>query len=281
MRFQVFLAVFFLGCTGVRTTTPPANPEPTPAPISAQPSSPISKSNTWTFHYTPGAVSYRITRKAVIENADSATEQRTSTNLTHEVVTLASGDSTINAAAVIDTFSTAVEPGPALPMQVPTQISASLTAKALTIYSSDTSCSPTSSILATDLNNLLVPFPSPLNLGMVWRDTVDVKGCQAGIIMSARVTRSFMVTGEVPGDTRPLVAITRTDSAELNGEGGLEQHRVSTHADGTGTARYYLNTETGQVIHLVLNQILTFDILAEAKRQRLKQETTEDFTIVP
>jgi hypothetical protein len=236
--------------------------------------------NTWTFRYTPGVVSYRITRKAVIGNADSATEQRTSTNVTHEVVTLTSSDSALDAAAVIDTFSTVVEAGPALPMQVPTQMSASLTAKALTIYT-DTSCSPTSSLLATDLNNLLVPFPSPLNLGMAWRDTVDVKGCQAGIIMSARVTRSFTVTGEVPGDTRPLVAITRSDSAELNGEGGLEQHRVSTHADGTGTAMYYLNTETGKVIHLVLNQILTFDILAEAKRQRLKQETTEDFTIVP
>lgn len=99
--------------------------------------------------------------------------------------------------------------------------------------------------------------------------------------MTSNVTRSFVVTGEVPGDTRPLVAVTRIDSAEFQGEGGLEQHRVSIHANGTGTALYYLNTETGQVIHLSVNQILTFDITTQEKRQQLRQETVEDFEIIP
>lgn len=99
--------------------------------------------------------------------------------------------------------------------------------------------------------------------------------------MTSHVTRLFRVTGEIPGDGDPVLTVTRADSAELLGTGGLEQHRVSVHAIGTGTATYYLNTQTGQVVHLVLNQVLVFDLSAEAKQQSLKQETTEDFAIAP
>ncbi|MGH7604826.1 MAG: hypothetical protein ACRENK_12630 [Gemmatimonadaceae bacterium] len=99
--------------------------------------------------------------------------------------------------------------------------------------------------------------------------------------MSSHVTRLFTVTGQAPRDVHSLVAVTRVDSADLQGEGGLEQHRVSLRANGTGTATYYLNTETGQVIHLSISQILTFDIITQAKRQEFKQETVEDFAIVP
>ncbi len=282
MRGRVFLAVFFLGCTGRRIPTSPAIPEPVPAPVSTSPSSPTSKPSTWAFHYTPGAASYRITRRATVENADSASQQRVSNNLTHEVVTLETTDSALDAAAVVDTFTTITDnPGPPSLIQVPTQISASLTARALVIKSFGESCSPTNSILAADLYSLLVPFPYPLTVGMAWRDTIDIKGCQAGIPMSSHVTRLFTVTGQAPRDVHSLVAVTRVDSADLQGEGGLEQHRVSLRANGTGTATYYLNTETGQVIHLSISQILTFDIITQAKRQEFKQETVEDFAIVP
>lgn len=279
---RVFLGIALLGCASNRTVPAPTLPTPVPAPSSASPTLPNSRPSTWSFTYAPGTANYTVTRKATIESVDSVRERKISTNLTHEIITLQPRDSVIDAVAVVDTFTITMDNGsPTSLIQAPIQASASLRSKALAVNDSSDSCSQAKSVVTTDLYNVLVPFPSPLTIGAVWKDTVNVKGCQAGVTMTSNVTRSFVVTGEVPGDTRPLVAVTRIDSAEFQGEGGLEQHRVSIHANGTGTALYYLNTETGQVIHLSVNQILTFDITTQEKRQQLRQETVEDFEIIP
>jgi hypothetical protein len=232
-------------------------------------------------------VIYHISRSAAIESSDpdSIHHREISTNVTHELLTLEQADQVIGFTAVVDTFATTTQGqiGPVQSVQLPVQISGSLTDSALT-FNSDTAthkCSSTYSMLSTDLHNLLVVFPKQLSGGEGWKDSVDVKGCQAGVPTSAHTTRSYVVSGEVSFEGHPTVLVLRADTIHAIGEGGLQQHRVSIDAIGTGTALYYLDTVTGRIIHLTVDQVLNLGVSASARQFRFKQDSKQDFRIVP
>jgi hypothetical protein len=201
------------------------------------------------------------------------------------VLSLDSTDQGTNFTVVVDTFATTTQGliGPVQPIQLPVHSSGSLTDSTVTINNQPETeqCNTVSSMLVTDLHNLLVPFPRQLSSGATWRDSTDIKGCQAGVPTSAHTSRSFVVSGESSYEGRPVLLIVRADTTRAQGEGGLRQHRVSIDATGTGTAVYYLDMTTGRIVHLTVDQILNLSLGTLTGRFQFKQDSKQDFRIVP
>jgi hypothetical protein len=286
-EYWCLLFSFALGCGGARS---PQAGTPSPIPPSlptSQPTTPVAASGARTFKYAPGTVTYRISRSAAIESGgpDSIRHREISTNATHVVLSLDSTDQGTNFTVVVDTFATTTQGliGPVQPIQLPIHSSGSFTDSTVTINNQpDTEqCNTASSMLVTDLHNLLVPFPGQLSSGVAWKDSTDIKGCQAGVPTSAHTSRSFVVSGETSYEGRPVLTIVRVDTTRAQGEGGLRQHRVSIDATGTGTAVYYLDMTTGRIIHLTVDQILNLNLGTLTGRSQFKQDSKQDYRIVP
>lgn len=276
-----FLYCFLVACTA--STVPPSGQ---PAPL---PSLPIllpipSASGPWTFNYATGPVSYEISRSATIESqSDSLAHRELSTNVTHESLMLGQTGDTIHFTAVVDTFSTTTQGiiGVVQPVMLPVQLSGLLERDSLLITSDSIAnkCNPVSSVLATDLRNLLVPFPAQLTQGSSWRDSVELSGCQANIPTTARTTRSYTVAGETSYLGLPVVMVQRTDTIQAHGDGAQQQHRVILDASGSGSAVYYLSLKDGQIMHLTTEQELNLTITASGKINRFKQGSKQDFSL--
>ena len=285
--YWYLLSGFAVACGGARSS-PPAAPSPLPSSPVSQPAAPVTPAaGASSFKYASGTVRYRISRSAVIEStsADSQSHREISTNITNELLTLEPVDRAINFTALIDTSTTTTQGliGAVQSAQLPVQISGSFTDSSLTINTEPAAgkCSTVSSLLATDLHNLLIAFPERLSTGGGWKDSTDVQGCQAGILTSAHTTRLYIVSGDASYEGRPVLVIQRTDTTRAKGDGGLQQHRVSIDAMGTGTALYYLDTATGRVVRLTIDQLLDLSVTASAKRSQFKQTSKQEFQIVP
>jgi hypothetical protein len=286
-KYWCLLFSFTLGCGGARGPRPDT-PSPTPVSLPApQPTASVAPtSGSRSFKYAPGMVTYRISRSAAIESTgpDSIRHREISTNVTHEALTLDSTDRGTNFTVVVDTFATTTQGliGPVQPIQLPIRSSGSLTDTTVTINQAESEqCNTISSMLVTDLHNLLVPFPGQLSSGVAWKDSTDIKGCQGGIPTSAHTTRSFVVSGESSYEGRPVLLIVRADTTRAQGEGGLRQHRVSIDATGTGTAVYSLDMTTSRILHLTVDQILNLSLATLTGRFQFKQDSKQDFRIVP
>jgi hypothetical protein len=282
------LSGFAVACSGGARNSPPGVPSPLPtSPVAQAPASVAPTVEVSSFKYASGAVRYRISRSAAIENTgpDLQTHREISTNITNEVLTLDPRDQTTNFTALIDTSATTTQGliGSAQSVTLPIQLSGSLTSGTLIINAEPAhrNCDAVTSMLMTDLHNLLIAFPERLSTGVNWTDSADVQGCQAGIPTSAHSTRSYIVSGSASYEGRPVLVILRTDTTRAKGEGGLQQHRVSIDAAGTGTAIYYLDTATGQVVRLAVDQTLDLGITASATRSQFRQNSKQEFQIVP
>lgn len=286
-RCWYLLFGFAVACSGNRSL-PPGVPSPLPtSPVSQPPVSVAPTVQASSFRYASGAVRYRISRSAAIESIgpDLQTHREISTNITNELLTLEPGDRATNFTALIDTSATTTQGsiGSVQSIQLPIQISGSLTNGALTISPEPArgKCSAVNSMLMTDLHNLLIAFPEQLSTGVSWKDSADVQGCQAGIPTTAHTTRSYVVSGSASYEGRPVLVILRTDTTRAKGEGGLQQHRVSIDAAGTGTALYYLDAAIGRVVRLTVDQILALGVMASATRSQFRQNSKQEFQIVP
>jgi len=279
----ILLVYFVTGCSSTRTS-PPASPTPT---LPRAPTVSPSPGSFWTFNYAPGALQYQVSRSATIESrSDSSRNHETSTNITHELITLTPAeDSGISFTAVVDTFSSTTQGliGPVQPIQLPVQISGIFTDNGLTIRSDSSSdkCNPVSSAMVADLHNLLTHFPAQLSQGLVWQDSVSTTSCQAVIPTTSRISRSYVVSGEAIYEGRPVLLIQRTDTIQAHGEGAQQQHPLRLSASGTGNAVYYLDTKDGRVVRLTAGQELTLTITASSKSHQFKQSSIQDFRLSP
>ena len=223
-------------------------------------------------------------RSATITRLDTAGNNELSTNVSHEVVSLDSTDLGVNFVGVVDSFTTTTQGliGPVQPTELPVQVSGSFTSNGLTINAQPPGekCNPVHSVLFADLYNLFVPFPQQLSPGISWIDSVEVRSCPAGVPTLSQTIRAFTVAGEVTYDGGPAVMIQRIDTIRAQGEGGLQQHRVSIIAHGTGTATYYLDIASGRIRHLTTNQTLTLGVTASTLHYQLKQDSKQEFGIV-
>jgi hypothetical protein len=286
-RCWCLLSGFVLACSGIQSSRPGASSPPPVSPTSqpAVPTAPTAGASS--FKYAPGTFRYRISRSAAIESIgpDSLAHREISTNITHELLTLDPVDQATNFTALIDTSATTTQGliGSVQPIQLPIQISGSFTDSAMTI-STETAggkCNAVSSMLVTDLHNLLVAFPEQLSTGVSWKDSTDVTGCQAGVPTSAHTTRAYIVSGNASYEGHPVLVVLRTDTTRAKGEGGLQQHRISIDAIGTGTALYYIDVESGRIVRLTVDQLLNLDITVSARQSQFKQNSKQDFQIVP
>ena len=281
------LSGFAFACSGAGSSRPVV-PSPIPTSSVSQPAVPVAPARaSLSFKYASGTVTYRISRSAAIESSspDSAGHREISTNITHELLTIEPVDEATNFTIVVDTFSTTTQGliGSVQSVQLPIQISGSLMDNALTINIDATSekCNAISSMLVTDLHNLLIAFPGQLSSGVTWKDSADVKGCQAGVPTSAHTARSYVVSGEASYEGRPVLVILRADTTWAKGEGGLQQHRVSIDATGIGTALYYLDTTAGRIVHLAVDQLLNLGVTTSARQFQFQQKSKQDFQVVP
>jgi hypothetical protein len=289
-RYWYLLSVFTVACSGARGS-PPVAPSPLPTSPTSQPTAPVvplvPTAGASSFKYAAGAVRYRISRSAAIESTapDSQAHHELSTNITNELLTLEPVDQGMNFTALIDTFTTTTQGliGAVQSIQLPVQISGSFTDSSLTINTAiaGSNCNTVGSMLAADLRNLLIAFPEQLSTGVSWKDSTDVQGCQAGVPTAAHTIRSYVVSGATSYEGRPVLVILRADTTHARGEGGLQQHRVSIDAAGTGTAIYYLDSTTGRVVQLTIDQLLDLGITASARRSQFRQNSKQEFQIVP
>jgi hypothetical protein len=282
-RFErLFVVVFFsTACATTRSSAPPVA-VPTPATPVEQTSPPvISRSGVWSFKYQPGITGYQVIRNATIARSDTTGNTELSTNTSHEVLTLESADLGVNFLAVIDSFATTTQGmiGPVQPAPLPVQVSGSFSNSRLAISNEPPGekCNPVQSVLFADLYNLLIPFPQQLSAGMSWTDSVEIRGCPAGVPTLSRTTRTFTVAGETTYDGQPALMIQRIDTTQAEGEGGLQQHRVLIDAQGTGTAAYYLDVPSGRIVHLTVNQTMTLGVTASNRKYQLKQNSKQEF----
>jgi hypothetical protein len=242
----------------------------------------------WTFAYVPGALRYRISRTAVIESqSDSVGRQEASTNVTHELITLtAAADSGILFTAVVDTFATTTQGliGQMQAVQLPVQVTGLLASHALVVNSDSSTgggCNPVISTLVSDLHSLLTRFPMRLSQGMVWRDSVDSHGCQAAIPTASHTVSSYSVSGEADFEGRRVLLVQRSDTVQAHGEGAQQQHPLKLDATGTGSAVYYLDTNSGRVVRITSGQDLDLTITTSARVHRFRQRSSHDFRLEP
>jgi hypothetical protein len=203
-----------------------------------------------------------------------------STNTAHELLSLERIGDTIQFALAVDTFATTLpgRAGTPRPGEMPIQLNGSMTHDSLIVApdSADAPCSPIASAAVSDLQNLLVRFPSELVPGMTWQDSVDIKSCPASIPTAVHITRFFRVTGDSPGAQAGVVVIQRSDSIRAHGEGAQQQHSIVLDIVGDGTAVYYLSPSDGRVLRF--SNDLTLDLAVTTAensgrfRQKLKQE---------
>lgn len=285
-RRELWLVVVVctVACTATRSSPPPVSVPAPPSPINQAPTPVVPGPGAWSFRYQPGTIGYQVARSATIARLDTAGNTELSTNNSHEVVTLDSTDLGVTFVGVVDSFTTTTQ-GPIGAVQsvsLPVQVSGSFTPVGLTIGSqlSGEKCNPVHSVLFADLYNLLVPFPQQLLAGMTWTDSVEIRGCPAGVPTLSHTTRSFTVAGEATYDGQPAVMVQRIDSTRAEGDGGLQQHRVLIDARGTGTAVYYLDISSGRIVHLTVSQTLTLGVTASNRQYQLKQDSKQEFTKV-
>lgn len=267
----LFLVYILIGCG----KSLPA-PIPPPTPVSTSPLT------VWMFNYAPGAMRYQISRSAAIEiRSDSSNGREISTNTTNEIITLApTGDSGIAFTAVVDAFSTTTQGliGPVQPVHLPVQLSGLFAGDSLAISNdSANKCNPVSSALLSDLHSLLTRFPAQLSRGLVWRDSVVMSGCQAGVPTTSRTMRSYVVSGEAIYEDRPILLVQRSDIIHAHGEGAQQQHQLTLDAEGTGSAVYYLDMGNGRVARLTAEQELNLTVTTSGKPHRFKQTSRQDF----
>jgi len=265
-----------------------SSPVPRAGPLPPSPSTPIPTpvtgvSGPWSFNYAAGRTSYQISRSAAIESqSDSGTHQETSTNTTHESLTIEPVGDTIRFTAVLDTFSTTTQGiiGPVQSVRLPTQFSGTFTGDSL-MFASDSlaeKCDPASSALMGDLRNLLVHFPAQLQRGDSWRDSVELKGCQAMIPTTAQIVRVYVVVGEADYQSEAMLTVQRTDTIKAHGEGAQQQHRLTLDATGTGTAFYHIRPMDGHIAHLSTGQDLTIEITTSGRTHHFKQSLKQEFS---
>jgi hypothetical protein len=256
--------------------------EPTPIPPAT------ARKGQWNIRHHEQTVSYRISRTAVIQRTDSASQRENSTNLTREQITLAflPGDTTtFKVSAIADSFATTSQGRiGAVPLaQLPLEVSAILSDSGVKIAMTegDTTCSPTTSVIAGDLHSLLLTFPATLSSGLQWQDSTQVRGCQGGIPTKSETTRRFTAIGEVDFRGKQVIEIDGTDSTIAEGQGLQQQHQISLNANGTGHATYLVDPITGHVIQLHRVQTLTFSITVEGRESRFVQTVEQEFDAEP
>jgi hypothetical protein len=258
--------LFLAGCVSARPPQPigPTPSVPVPSPINTGP-------KTWSFSFTPGTVAYKISRSAAIQDLGAGAKQEISTNSSHELLGLQAIGDTIGFTAVVDAFSTTTQGaiGPAQTTQLPLQLSGFLIGDSLVITDSLTQkCDPVASALITDLHNLLVTFPDTLSIQSSWRDSTSLSGCQGSIGTQSHVTHSS------------AIVVQRTDSIQATGEGAQQQHRMLLDARGTGSAIYYLDINSGRVLHLSSSQDLNLVITASGKSSQFRESAKQEFALV-
>ena len=282
------LLVYLLsGCSAGTRPSPPVAPEPAVPSVPGVTPSPVA--GIWTFNYAPGTMRYQISRSAAIESQSDSTgtKRETTTNVTNELLSLAAaGDSGLSFTATVDTFSTAGQGliGPAPIIRLPVQVTGFLSAQALTI-SGDTitsiKCNPVFSTLVSDLRNLLPRFPAELSPGKAWRDSVDSSGCQAGILTTSRTTSAYVVAGEANFEGRSVLVVQRSDMIQAHGEGAQQQHSVTLDVGGTGNALYYLDRKDSHITRITAGQELNLTITTSGKLHQFKQNSKQEFRLVP
>ena len=276
---------FFVCLTAACTGTVQQPGRPTPLPSLPNPVLLPPGTDSWTFSYAPGSISYQVSRSASIESqSDSGNHREISTNTTHELLTLEVAGDTIHFTAAVDTFSTMTQGiiGPVQSVQLPVQLSGSLVGDSI-IISTDSlaeNCNPVSSALSADLHNLLVRFPAPLSQGSKWGNSVELKACEGMIPTTAYITRSYTVSGESTYEGFPVLVVQRTDIIRAHGDGGLQQHRLTLDASGTGKAVYYLSPRDGRIMRLNSGQDLDLAFTASGKVHRFKQSSKQDFSYI-
>jgi hypothetical protein len=275
---------FFVLITTACARSPVQRPvQPTPLP--PLPSPVPSAASGWTINHPSGAISYQISRSAAIESqSDSISHREISTNTAREHVTLSLAGDTVRFTAIIDTSSTTTQGiiGPVQPVRLPVQLSGLRIGDSLTISTDSTTegCNPVSSALSADLHNLLVAFPIQLSQGSRWRDSLELRTCQGMIPTTARIARSYVVSGEAAYQGLPVVVVQRRDSIRAHGEGAQQQHRVILDASGTGSATYYLNPQNGFILRLNTEQNLDLTITASGKINHFRESSIQNFSSV-
>lgn len=277
-----FLAYLAAACTNF--TVPQAGrPIPSPALPNPAPLPPIAGS--WTFNYASGAILYQISRSATIDGkSDSSSHQESTANTTRESLSLERVGDTVHFTATVDIFSTTTQGaiGPPQLVLLPVQLSGTFAGDSLTVEADSVvqKCSSVNSALLADLHNVLIHFPTPVLQGSSWRDSVELKTCQGMIPTTARITRSYIVSGEIAYDGDLLLVVQRTDSIQAHGEGAQQQHSVTLDAKGTGNAVYYASPRNGRIMRLNTQQDLDLAITVSGKTHHFKQISKQDFGAV-
>lgn len=245
---------------------------------------PTLSAGPWAFSYSPGTRAYRITRMASIQGtADSASRREVVSSFTHQLLTLDTVGNQLSFTAVVDTFAVTTQGvvGPPQSVQLPIQLSGVLSPAGISLESStNEDCNAPRATAATDLYNLLAPFPRRLTKGAVWRDSITVAACQAGIPTTTNIRRTFSVSGEVVHAGQPLLLLTRADTISSRGTGAYDQHHMLVEATGTGSALYYLDTRTREVIHLVTAQGSQIRVTTSGRVHSFAQSVNQEFVRV-
>jgi hypothetical protein len=274
------IAVWVIGCVSTR-------PKPTgiPAPAPSVPSPITGRPSSWTFSLTPGTTAYQVSRSATIESvSDSARRKESSTNTTYESITLLSSGDTTSFSAVADTFSTTAQgvASSAQSGQLPSHVSGFLIGDSLVVSRDSLAegCNPIASVLITDVHNLIPRFPASLSLAQIWTDSTSLTGCQGSILTRSHLLRHFKVIGLSTYENVSVLVVQRNDSITAEGEGAQDQHRLQFSATGTGAGIYYLNIDTGRILHLTVSQDLNLTISSSGRVNHFRQSAKQDFALV-
>lgn len=268
----VFVAVLAPGCGGSRSSPgAPGESRVVPTPTVGP----------WSFSHSPGTRAYRISRTASIQGiADSAARRETVTNFTHEILTFEPTEAGLVFRAVVDTFALKTEGvvGPPQPVELPIQLTGVIGSSGVRIEPvANSACNAAQATVATDLHSLLAPFPPRFSKGTVWRDTIAVSGCQAGIPITTTTRRTFRVSGEVLYSGQPLILVHRTDSLLARGEGAYNQHRMMVQGFGVGGALYYLDVTSGEISWLTTSQTSQIRVTTSGRLHSFTQITNQEF----
>lgn len=278
----IYLAVAaaVAGCSTRRSLPDGAAPVP---PIAA--GIPTAATGPWSFAHAVGTRAYRISRTASVQGiVDSAARRELVSNFTHQILAVERADNNLSFTAVVDTFALTTQGavGASQPVELPFQLSGILGPSGIRIQGGvDSACSAPQATVITDLHNLLVPFPATLVKGAAWRDSIIVSACHAGIPTTTVNRRSFTVLQQVLLSGHPYLVVDRVDSSTAHGEGAYGQHRMLVDGSGVGTARYHLDTTTGEVFRLTTSQTSQIRVTTSGRVHSFTQSLNQEFARAP
>ena len=142
---------------------------------------------------------------------------------------------------------------------------------------SQNNCNSQVSGILSDIRVGIMTYPVHLSSGLRWKDSTLTTGCIGiNIPTTVRIASLYEVLGEITYGREQAVLVQRLDSIHISGEGAQENHQVHLNGSGTGSAKVYIDPNSGVVLATEISQVSDFDVTTSGVTHHFSQEVSQN-----